>query len=59
MRLRAEAAMLLAEGQAAAARRCAHEGLDALSVRTTPGLALEDKEWLRAILAQAEQAAAH
>ncbi len=56
MRLRAEAAVLLAEGHAAAAQRCAQMGLEAWSVRTTPGPAVEDEEWLRAILGHAGKA---
>jgi hypothetical protein len=54
-RLRAEAAVLLAEGQPALAAQKAREGLESAAEFFDRGLAEAEAEWMQAILFQAEQ----
>ena len=52
--LRAEAAVLLAEGRCEEARKCAQEGLFALERAVNTGIAQAEAEWLREISALAQ-----
>ena len=54
-RLRAEAAVLLAEGKFAEAVEKAQAGLEALSHSVDKGGAIAEREWLEAILNRAQQ----